>query len=101
VNSENQFPPHTVERAEMRAAAEEFPPAVPVWQPPKEKPKRLWLALSLFAVTFLTCPRGGGGSLPCRFANGHAASIDEFVVSLKLLYKDPTALGPGFPFALA
>jgi membrane-associated protease RseP (regulator of RpoE activity) len=89
-----------VERAEMRAAAEEFPPAVPVWQPPKEKPKRLWLALSLFAVTFLTC-LAAGRQFAISFANGQAASIDEFLVSLKLLYKDPTALGSGFPFALA
>jgi len=84
----------------MRAAAEELPPAVPVWQPPKQKPKRLWLALLLFAVTFLTC-LAAGRQFAISFANGQAASVDEFVVSLKLLYKDPTALGSGFPFALA
>jgi membrane-associated protease RseP (regulator of RpoE activity) len=100
VNSENQFPPHTIELAEIRAAAEELPAAAPVWQPPKPKPKRLWLALFLFAVTFLTC-LAAGRQFAISFANGHVGSIDEFVVSLKLLYKDPTALGTGFPFALA
>ena len=100
MNSENQFLPHTIELAEIRAAAEELPAAVPVWQPPKQKPKRLWLALLLFAVTFFTC-LAAGRQFAISFANGHAASVDEFVVSLKLLYKDPTALGSGFPFALA
>jgi membrane-associated protease RseP (regulator of RpoE activity) len=100
VNSENQLPPHTIEIAEIRSGAEELPAAVPLWQPPKPKPKRLWVALLLFAVTFLTC-LAAGRQFAISFANGHAASVDEFVVSLKLLYKDPTALGPGLPFALA
>ena len=100
MNSENQFPPHTIELAEIRAAAEKIPAAVHVWQPPKQIPKRLWLALLLFAVTFLTC-LAAGRQFAISFANGHAASVDEFIVSLKLLYKDPTALGPGLPFALA
>lgn len=100
MNSENQFPPHTIELAETGVAAEKLPAAVPVWQPPKQKPKRLWLALLLFAVTFLTC-LAAGRQFAISFANGHAASVAEFLVSLKLLYKDPTALGSGFPFALA
>lgn len=101
MNSENQFPPpQDIDLPETRAAAEKLPAAVPVWQPPKQKPKRLWLALLLFAVTFLTC-LAAGRQFAISFANGHAASVDEFKVSLKLLYKDPTALGSGFPFALA
>jgi membrane-associated protease RseP (regulator of RpoE activity) len=100
VNSENQFPPHTSGFAEIRAAAEEVPAAVPVRQPPKPRPKGLRLALLLFAVTFLTC-LAAGRQFAISFADGHAASIDEFFVSLKLLYKDPTALGSGFSFALA
>jgi len=79
--------------------AEEIPRALPVWQPPKQKPQRLWLALLLFAVTFFTC-LAAGRQFALSFANGHAASIDEFLVSLKLLYKDPTALGPGLSFAV-
>jgi membrane-associated protease RseP (regulator of RpoE activity) len=100
VNSENQFPPHTIELAETRAAAEELSAAVPAGHPRKPKTKRLWVALLLFAVTFLTC-LAAGRQFAISFTNGHAASVDEFVVSLKLLYKDPTALGPGWPFAIA
>jgi membrane-associated protease RseP (regulator of RpoE activity) len=75
--------------------------AVPAWQAPaKPKPKRLWLAILLLAVTFLTC-LAAGRQFAIAFANGQAASMDEFVVSLKLLYKDPTALAPGLPFAIA
>jgi len=72
----------------------------PVWQPPAQKPRRLWLAILLFAITFLTC-LAAGRQFAIAFANGQAASLDEFVVSLKLLYKDPTALASGFPFALS
>ncbi len=64
------------------------------------KPKRLWLAILLFAATFLTC-LAAGRQFAISFANGQAGSTDEFVVSMKLLYKDPTALVSGFPFALA
>ena len=70
------------------------------WQLPARKPRRLWLAVLLFAVTFFTC-LAAGRQFAIAFANGQAASLDEFAVSLKLLYKDPTALATGFPFALA
>jgi membrane-associated protease RseP (regulator of RpoE activity) len=71
------------------------------WQPSAPaKPKRLWLAMLLFVVTFCTC-LAAGRQFTISFANNQAASIDEFVVSLKLLYKDPTALASGFPFALS
>lgn len=66
----------------------------------RPKPKKLWLAILLFVVTFFTC-LAAGRQFAIAFANGQAASLDEFVVSLKLLYKDPTALAPGIPFALA
>jgi membrane-associated protease RseP (regulator of RpoE activity) len=48
----------------------------------------------------LTC-LAAGRQFAISFANGEAASVAEFTVSLKLLYKDPTALASGFPFALA
>ena len=54
----------------------------------------------LFAVTFFTC-LAAGRQFAISFANGQAASITEWVVSLKLLYKDPTALVSGFPFAIS
>jgi membrane-associated protease RseP (regulator of RpoE activity) len=99
VNSESQFPSHTVELAEG-SESKERRPAVPLWQPAKPKPQNLWRAIALFAVTFVTC-LAAGRQFAISFMNGRAASFDEFVVSLKLLYKDPTALGPGLPFALA
>ncbi len=67
---------------------------------PLPKPKKLWLAILLFVVTFLTC-LAAGRQFAIAFANGQTASLDEFVVSLKLLYKDPTALASGFPFAMS
>jgi membrane-associated protease RseP (regulator of RpoE activity) len=48
----------------------------------------------------LTC-LAAGRQFAVAFANGQAASLDEFVVSLKLLYKDPTALASGLPFAVS
>lgn len=54
----------------------------------------------LFAVTFFTC-LAAGRQFAISFANGQAASITEWVVALKLLYKDPTALVSGFPFAIS
>lgn len=98
MNSESQFPSESIELA--TAAEPKAPPAVPVWQPTKPKPRRLGRALILFAATFVTC-LAAGRQFAISFANGRAASFDEWVVSLKLLYKDPAALGPGLPFALA
>jgi membrane-associated protease RseP (regulator of RpoE activity) len=78
---------------------------VPISLPPRQnssalKPQRLWLAILLFVTTFLTC-LAAGRQFAISFANGQAASVAEFAVSLKLLYKDPTALASGFPFAMA
>jgi len=100
VNSENQFPPETLAVTDQSSPGEERSQSPPGWYPPKTQPQRLWLALLLFAVTFLTC-LAAGRQFAVSFSNGQAASSDEFFVSLRLLYKDPTALTPGFPFALA
>jgi membrane-associated protease RseP (regulator of RpoE activity) len=98
VNSENEFPLPTIALSlapsESSISSYGFQPA------PLPKPRRLWLAILLFVITFLTC-LAAGRQFAIAFANGQAASIDEFVVSLKLLYKDPTALAPGFPFAIS
>lgn len=96
MNRENQLSPEALEVN----SREEFPAAVSAWLPPRPKPKRLWLALLLFAVTFFTC-LAAGRQFAISFANGKAASLEEFYVSLKLLYKDPAALAPGIPFAIA
>jgi membrane-associated protease RseP (regulator of RpoE activity) len=98
VNSENECPRPTIE---LILAAPESPAAIPAWQPQAlPKPRRLWLAIVLFAVTFSTC-LAAGRQFAIAFASGKAASVDEFGVSLRLLYKDPTALTPGFPFAIS
>jgi membrane-associated protease RseP (regulator of RpoE activity) len=95
VNQDNQFPPEIVE-----VQLTEEIPGPPVWQPPQPKPRRLWLALFLFVVTFFTC-LAAGRQFAIAFGHSQSASLDEFVVSLKLLYKDPTALTAGFPFAVS
>ena len=98
MNRENEFPPPTID---LNLAAPESPVAFPAWTPaPLAKPRKLWLAILLFVITFLTC-LAAGRQFAISFANGQAASLDEFVVSLKLLYKDPTALASGFPFAFS
>lgn len=100
MNNENQFPPHAIDVVGPARQSEPIPAPSQAWQPRQPKPRRLWLALLLFAVTFFTC-LAAGRQFAISFANGQSASYDEFIVSLKLLYKDPTALGPGFSFALA
>jgi membrane-associated protease RseP (regulator of RpoE activity) len=100
VSNEDRFPPEAVQVADATPANGEIPAAIPAWPHPKPKPRRLWLALLLFLVTFLTC-LAAGRQFAISFSHGQAASFDEFFVSLKLLYKNPAALAPGFPFALA
>ncbi|HVO56417.1 MAG TPA: site-2 protease family protein [Dongiaceae bacterium] len=67
---------------------------------PLPRPKRLWLAVLLFLATFATCV-AMGRQFALAFERGEAADLGEISVSLKLLYKDPTALAPGVSFALA
>jgi membrane-associated protease RseP (regulator of RpoE activity) len=98
VNSDNGNLPPAIE---VTPATPESPAAIPSWQAPAPpKPKKLWLAILLFAITFFSC-LAAGRQFAISFSNGQAASLDEFVVSLKLLYKDPTALASGFPFAIS
>lgn len=100
MNSENRFPPETLEVTDQSSSGVDFARPPSDWQPPRPQPQRLWVALLLFAVTFITC-LAAGRQFAIAFSNGQAASVGEFFVSLRLLYKDPTALAPGFPFALA
>ena len=98
MNSDNESAAATID---LNVATPESPAALPTWSvSAPTKPQRLWLAVLLFVVTFLTC-LAAGRQFAISFANGQAASIPEFVVSLKLLYKDPTALLAGFPFAIS
>ena len=100
MNDENQLTPQGVEVVAPAPRGEPISTPSYAWQPRQTKPRRLWLALLLFTLTFLTC-LAAGRQFAISFANSQSASSVEFVVSLKLLYKDPTALGPGFSFALA
>jgi membrane-associated protease RseP (regulator of RpoE activity) len=98
VNNENGNLPPTIE---VDPAAPGSPATIPSWQAPAPpRPKKLWLAILLFAITFFTC-LAAGRQFAISFANGQSASLEEFGVSLKLLYKDPTALASGFPFAIS
>jgi membrane-associated protease RseP (regulator of RpoE activity) len=96
VNQDHQFPPEpaaTQLTQEPPAGSDALRPRTAGFGSYRE-------AVLLFAATFFTC-LAAGRQFAISFANGQAASFDEFFVSLKLLYKDPTALAPGFPFALA
>ena len=98
VNSEHESGPPTIE---LQGRAQEVPIVLPAWPAaPAARPKRLWLAILLFAITFFTC-LAAGRQFAIAFANNQAASVGEFFVSLKLLYKDPSALASGFPFAIS
>jgi membrane-associated protease RseP (regulator of RpoE activity) len=98
VTAENDLYPATID---LNLAPPEKPSEQPVWSvTTRERPRRLWLAIVLFAITFCTC-LAAGRLFAVSFENGQAVALDEFGVSLKLLYKDPTALVSGLPFALA
>lgn len=97
MNSHNEFPPPTID---LNLSAPESTALPSGQEPATTKPKRLWLAILFFVVTFLTC-LAAGRQYAISFANGQSASVAEWVVSLKLLYKDPTALASGFPFAIS
>jgi membrane-associated protease RseP (regulator of RpoE activity) len=98
VNSDNDLAPPTIESS----LPEPVTPSVTTWSQPTRSARapRLWLAIFLFATTFFTC-LAAGRQFAIAFANGQAASADEWIVSLKLLYKDPTELASGFPFAIS
>ena len=97
----NFDPQNVSEIADVPIAARENPPPLPAWSvSPRTKPKRLWLAIALFAITFFTC-LAAGRQFAISFANNQAASLDEFAASMKLLYQDPAGLASGFPFAIS
>jgi membrane-associated protease RseP (regulator of RpoE activity) len=96
VNQDHQFPPEPADIQLTQESPDEpnaRRPRAPGFGSSRQ-------AIVLFAATFVTC-LAAGRQFAISFANGQAASFNEFFVSLKLLYKDPTALAPGFPFALA
>lgn len=58
-----------------------------------------FLALGLFFLTLLTS-LVAGAQFAVAYTQNKAASIDEFVRALKLLFQHPAALRAGLPFAL-
>jgi membrane-associated protease RseP (regulator of RpoE activity) len=61
--------------------------------------RTLVLACVLFVLTLFTC-LAAGRQFAVSYAHNEATSIDEFVRSLTMLYKNPEALLAGLPFAL-
>jgi len=77
-------------------------PAVPPHYrlvPPHPPLKTLFLALGLFLVTLCTC-LVAGTQFAIAYAHGEALSFEEFLHDFTLLYRQPTALVSGLPFAL-
>jgi membrane-associated protease RseP (regulator of RpoE activity) len=76
-----------------------LPPAqfyVPVL--PRPSLKSLIIAIALFLLTLCTC-LAAGTQFAVAYANNQAASLDEFLRSFTLFYKNPAALLAGLPFA--
>jgi membrane-associated protease RseP (regulator of RpoE activity) len=67
--------------------------------PPRLRVKTLLLAGILFLLTLCTC-LVAGTHFAVAYANNEAVSWDHFVMALGLLYRNPSALLSGFPFAL-
>ena len=61
--------------------------------------RSLLLACALFLLTVFTC-LAAGRQFAVAYAHNEAVSMEEFVRSLVLLYKNPAALLTGWPFAL-
>lgn len=60
--------------------------------------KSLVLACGLFLLTLFTC-LAAGRQFVVAYARDEAVSVDEFVRSLNMLYRDPAGLLAGLPFA--
>ena len=87
----------TTNPADWRAAAEErWRHAATPWRPSR---KSLALAGLLFVLTLCTC-LVAGAQFAVAFANNQAVSVDEFVRGFTLLYREPSALLNGLPFAI-
>ena len=61
--------------------------------------KSLVLACGLFLLTVFTC-LAAGRQFAVAYAHSQAVSMEEFVRSLVLLYRNPAALLAGWPFAV-
>src|SRR5207245_3264968 len=67
--------------------------------PPRPSLKMLFIAGVLFFLTLCTC-LVAGTQFAFAYAQNQAVSLDEFFKAFTLLYKHPSALSAGLPFAL-
>jgi membrane-associated protease RseP (regulator of RpoE activity) len=79
----------------------DLPPRAQFYVPvlPRPSLKSLILAIALFLLTLCTC-LAAGTQFAVSYANNQAASLDEFLRSFTLFYKNPAALLAGLPFAI-
>src|SRR5579884_468320 len=79
-----------------------FSAATPEYPVPAVRPhpplKSLLLACGLFVLTLFTC-LAAGRQFAVAYSHDEAVSMEEFVRSLVLIYKNPAALLAGWPFA--
>lgn len=78
-----------------------FPPGYLPYAPVSRRPstKSLFLAGILFLLTLCTC-LVAGTQFAMAYAHNQAVSLDELLSAFKLLYKHPSGLAAGLPFAL-
>ena len=98
MNSPTPYPPEFPD-----ALHRELPPDVSFSLDPSRAAhpplKSLLLACALFLLTVFTC-LAAGRQFAVAYAHNEAVSMEEFVRSLVLLYKNPAALLTGWPFAV-
>lgn len=78
-----------------------LPPTAQFYVPifPRPSLKSLVFAVALFLLTLCTC-LAAGTQFAVAYANNQAASLDEFLRSFALFYKNPAGLLAGLPFAV-
>src|SRR5207253_6859931 len=89
----------TVAPAPLRWRSPSLAPPYYRLVPPHPPLKTLVLAFALFLATLCTC-LVAGTQFAVAYAHGEALSFEEFLHDFTLLYRQPTALVTGLPFAL-
>jgi membrane-associated protease RseP (regulator of RpoE activity) len=74
-----------------------LPPAIP--RAPFPPRKTLLLSIALFLLTSITC-LVAGTHFALAYAQNQAVSLEQFVRCLTLIYRQPSALLDGLPFAI-
>jgi membrane-associated protease RseP (regulator of RpoE activity) len=86
------LPPHL--EIDYRSLPSDFAPPLP-----RPSTKSLVLAGILFLLTLCSC-LVAGTQFAVAYSQNQAVSVDEFFKDFTLLYKQPSALAAGLPFAL-